>query len=75
MISGNFCNCFLMSCTYTVQFCSDQVFFFFYVIQVVLSSLLFREDIDIGTGMVGDLHKRAKSCKCRLQRCKKDLCS
>lgn len=49
-----------MSCTYTVHLCSDQASFYD-VIQVVFSSLLFREDIDIGSAMIGDLHKKSKS--------------
>lgn len=49
-----------MSCTYTIHLCSDQASFYD-VIQVVFSSLLFREDIDIGSAMIGDLHKKSKS--------------
>lgn len=61
-----------MSCTYTVQFCSDQAFFF-YVIQVVLSSLLFREDIDIGTGMLGNLHKKSKILQMQIAKVQEGL--
>jgi hypothetical protein len=48
-----------VSFTYTVHLCTDQASFYDFI-QVVFSSLLFREDIDIGSAMIGDLHKKSK---------------